>query len=270
MVLHCSEVRSVSSREFHLAAQGDGGDLAIGQSAGAAARRVEEFGSFASISGKEWFGNGQQQLREQLVLRSQWAGKEFAPGNGTDCEVLAGGKPREQFRFLGGTRNEGLNEKVGVEVNHSRDSAASVTNEILPRRGFFRSELKAALQFAERLQALGVFNRSGSSLGLRHSAFHSFLFRHAPRARELVQYLCCVRIQFERDDVPVAVHAENVSPLECSGQRRVGLKKTSSGCVRLEDGLVLVAGRKPLCLWLCRRARILIGHWALIRQAPAR
>ncbi len=148
VALEWSEVRDVAGRQWGAATQGDSSNLTVGKAAGTSARGIEQLGGFSGIHGNKRLRWRQESPGQGFVLRSERTTEELAPRDGADAQVFTRPQPSLQTRRGGGTGYEGLDDEVGVEVNHPR-SAAGLADSGLPFSRFGGGQLEPLLQRPE-------------------------------------------------------------------------------------------------------------------------
>ena len=94
-------------------------DHAIGETAGAAASLVEQARRQHGIGGQKGFGIREDLPRDGFSRRIQRPAQKFRPGNAAGVTVFLRLRPAPEFFMRRRASDDGLDEKVGVEMNHA-------------------------------------------------------------------------------------------------------------------------------------------------------
>ena len=144
------EICGIDGRQFCPAADGNGGDHAIGQTTRAASGLVEQSRGQHSISGQKRFGLREDLLRDARSGGIQRAALKFRPSDAAGVATFLRLRPSPEFLMRRRTSYDGLNQKVGIKVNHLR-STSGLADRSHPFRSFGCIQ---AENFLERLQSL--------------------------------------------------------------------------------------------------------------------
>jgi hypothetical protein len=112
------KIGGVAGCHFGAATNGHRGDHAIGQTAGTAASLVKQAGGQHSVSRKKWLRMGEDLPRNGFGGRIERSAQKFRPSNAADVEFLLHQRPGMNLCIRWGTGDDGLNQKIGVEMNH--------------------------------------------------------------------------------------------------------------------------------------------------------
>jgi len=114
------KVATVDGCQPRAESNGDGGDHAIGQGAGAAARLIEKFSRMPGIVAEQWFLIGKERLRGDQIIRRQGPAEKFRPGDGRNSDGFRRLDPATELQVWRRADFDSINQEVGVEMNQGR------------------------------------------------------------------------------------------------------------------------------------------------------
>ncbi len=116
------KISGVAGRQFRPAANGHRRYHAISETAGTAASLVEQPGGQYSVGGQKGFGIREDLPGDGVGGRIKRPAQKFRPGNAAGVAVFLRERPALEFLMRRRTGDDGLDEKVGVEMNHAESS----------------------------------------------------------------------------------------------------------------------------------------------------
>ncbi len=119
---HGCEIIVIARRQCYLESQSDGPDAAVGIAFGAAARQIEKHRGLLGIPTFQSLRIRQELPCVGLRCSGQRPAEKLAPGHGADAQGFTGRQTAHYLRFLRTAWHQRINQKIGVEMNHRKDS----------------------------------------------------------------------------------------------------------------------------------------------------